>query len=51
MNESFGHKSSEILKLQDELNDLLEKEEIYWRQHSRVSLMREGDKNTKFFHA
>jgi exonuclease III len=45
-----GH-SAGIMALQDELNGLLEKEEIFWRQRSRVAWMSEGDKNTKFFHA
>ena len=43
--------SQRILEVQDELNHLLEQEEIYWRQRSRVSWMRDGDKNTKYFHA
>jgi exonuclease III len=43
--------SAEILALQDEINDLLEKEEIFWRQRSRVAWMQDGDQNTRFFHA
>ncbi|KAL3813976.1 hypothetical protein ACJIZ3_015244 [Penstemon smallii] len=34
-----------------ELEDLLDKEEMLWRQRAKAHWMREGDKNTKFFHA
>ncbi len=33
------------------LNDLLAQEECYWHQRSRVSWLRDGDRNTGFFHA
>ena len=37
-------------KLRKEINELLEKDEIRWKQRSRVMWLREGDRKTNYFH-
>ena len=44
------YNSSEVNLLRRELNVLAEKKEVFWRQRSRVSWLKEGDCNTQFFH-
>lgn len=41
----------EFLEVSRKLDDLLAKQEIYWHQNSRVSWLRHGEKNTRFFHS
>lgn len=41
----------QILKLRNELANLLLQEDSYWRQHSKVIWLKECDTNSKFFHA
>lgn len=41
----------EIKSLQKELNILLEQEDIRWKQRAKQAWYKNGDRNTKFFHA
>ena len=42
---------SEFLHVSKQLDDLLLKQEIFWRQRSQMSWLKHGDRNTKFFHS
>ena len=46
-----GELGAEIRVLQRELNELLDDEELYWGQRAKAHWLKEGDKNTKYFHA
>ncbi|KAM1089376.1 hypothetical protein ACFX19_017361 [Malus domestica] len=41
---------SERHALTQQLDSILAQDETYWRQRSKTSWMRDGDRNTKFFH-
>ena len=40
----------EIKRVERQIQNILIDEEIYWKQRSRADWLKEGDKNTKFFH-
>ncbi|CAN1785963.1 LINE-1 retrotransposable element ORF2 protein, partial [Linum perenne] len=42
---------SKVKSLEDDLNKLWKQEEVYGRQRAGKRWLKEGDKNTKFFHA
>ncbi|CAM8998732.1 unnamed protein product [Rhodiola kirilowii] len=39
------------MNLSSELDEWMEREELYWRQRSRAEWLKNGDKNTAYFHA
>lgn len=45
-----GSLCEEVNQARKEINNLLNSEEIYWGQRSKTHWLKEGDRNTKFFH-
>lgn len=41
----------QYFRVKEKLNQLLNQEEIYWKQREKTFWLNEGDDNTKFFHA
>lgn len=39
----------EIRNITDKMNELLYQEEMMWLQRSRITWLKEGDRNTKYF--
>jgi hypothetical protein len=51
LQEGVGHtRQGEIKGLQAEISELFEQEELMWRQRAKMHWLKEGDKNTHFFH-
>ena len=52
--EQEGNLSQDLIALRNlrrkELGEVLLKEEVHWRQSSRIKWIKEGDSNSKFFH-
>ncbi|KAK4397413.1 hypothetical protein Sango_1577900 [Sesamum angolense] len=44
------HSKLEEAKLRAEIEGLLAQEEVFWKQRGKVHWLREGDRNTAFFH-
>ena len=47
---NYGINLEQINQTNRQVNELLHKEEFFWRQQSKAVWLPAGDKNTKFFH-
>jgi hypothetical protein len=45
-----GGRDEEVRKISSDLDELLHREEMMWKQWPRVRWLAEGDRNTNFFH-
>jgi len=50
-NNSTGEDQTQMWALWQRMNRLLLQHDVYWRQRAKTHWYRDGDRNTKFFHA
>ena len=50
MDSTLGFSHDTVISIRREVSDLLLKEEKMWKQRSRDSWLKEGDRNIKYFH-
>ena len=50
VNANYGINVECINQTMREINELMHKEEVFWRKHSRAIWLPVGDKNIRFFH-
>ena len=49
--DGYANKNGKMRVLKKELKEAYKREEVYWGQKARVRWLKEGDKNTNYFHA
>ncbi|XP_041000418.1 uncharacterized protein LOC121246355 [Juglans microcarpa x Juglans regia] len=45
-----GNLGKDIKRIQEEIDQLLEEEDVTWKQRAKQKWLKDGDRNSKFFH-